>query len=178
METYTALSGHTSFETAFTVVSNPDSVLRRTQYYWIESEKKYGDRLVYQYTQPGSSQLYPPSYGDYQKLQWLSLDQHGNVHNYVVPQYRYSAQELVEAVHAAIGLDKLNDIQQWNLRYYCTNKLNIEISQDYTQILPPSRAALEMWRKKVLKHIDKSPIHQLMHFPSKPELQRPATPVR
>ncbi len=100
------LTGHTNFETAYQIKDYPWGFrLRTTQYVWIETVKKKGDRVIRQTIDPRSGKLCAPKASTFCNLQWLYLDEVGHVQSDGVGIY--NKREEVTAAVEKIGIENL-----------------------------------------------------------------------
>jgi hypothetical protein len=171
---FKAILGHNSFETAKAVEDYPyGRRWRCTMYYWIESKKNFGDRLVKRSINPKNNRLNKPHPGQYSSLLWLFEAANGHI-KATGGDIRSSenAVRLLKAVQANVGLENLNNIQQFNIRTQYLTVFTYESNCEIREILPEHREDFEKWFKSMIQHIGKGPFIEILNLPEKPDFPR------
>lgn len=106
MNTQQILKGHTSFETAYKIENYPWGFkLRTTQYVWVETLPKKGDRVVWQTIDPRTNKLCAPKKSTFSPLKWLYIDEKGHVQSCGINIY--TKTEVTKKVGELLGLENL-----------------------------------------------------------------------
>lgn len=105
------LTGHTSYETAYKIENYPWGFrLRTTQFVWIETVKKKGDRVVRQTIDPRTGKLCAAKCSTFSPIKWLYIDEKGHVQSSGVNIYTDRA--VITAAVEKMGIDNLNAEQR------------------------------------------------------------------
>ncbi len=106
------IQGHNSFETAYKIENYPFGFrLKTTQYIWVESVPKKGDRIIRQTVDPRTGKLCAPKASTFAPIMWLYVDDVGHVQSNGVGIYT-DRSNIVEAVELLGGVSILNENQQ------------------------------------------------------------------
>lgn len=131
------LTGHTNFETAYKIENYPWGFkLRTTQFVWIETLPKKGDRVVRQTIDPRTGKLCAPKCSTFSPLKWLFMDEKGHIQSSGLGIY--TDKEVIKKAVEMIGLENLLPEQrkQYNqllgINEVKTNEFTGKIKKDFS----------------------------------------------
>jgi hypothetical protein len=110
------LNGHRSFETAYKIENYPWGFrLKTTQYVWIETVRKKGDRVIRQTIDPRTGKLCAAKCSTFSNIKWLYMDEKGHVQSDGLGIYNDKKTEVKTAIER-IGLENLlpEQVKQYN----------------------------------------------------------------
>lgn len=105
------LTGHNSFETAYKIENYPWGFkLRTTQFVWVETLPKKGDRIIRQTIDPRTGELCAAKASTFSPIKWLFIDENGHVQS--TGLNIYTNKETVTKCIEQIGVENLNKEQR------------------------------------------------------------------
>lgn len=171
---FKALSGHTSFETSAAVENYPYSKRGRvkcTMHYWVETRKRFGDRLVKRSINPRTSRPNAPHPQEYHTLCWLYKNPQGHIKAMRVDITSHEqAIKWLAVIELNVGLANLNEMQMGHFRAHWTQVFKWHAESEIVKVDPAYRQAYQEWYTAMRKHIAESPFTNLLALPEKPTI--------